>query len=136
MQTEWIRGSMTLCTALALLSFGAAPAQAQYDREGRYVPSPMGKPADPSRTYVPGYTGTPGGTKGYAPLPRIKEVQPLKVPQYDPRQTPRTYYTEPLPATFPTEEQCRAGWSREFAIPRSRYTRACRAMGVKIGPAS
>lgn len=118
------------------LTLSAGPANAQYDRDGRYVPSPMGKPADPSRTYVPGYTGKPGGTNRLAPLPQIKEAQPLTYPKYDARQTPRANYTEPLPVVSPTEEQCKAGWSRDFAIPRSRYTRACRAMGVKIGPQS
>lgn len=124
---------MIVCAAVALLlSVGATSAHAQYDRDGRYVPSPMGKPADPARTYVPGYTGKPGGSKGLAPLPRIQQVQPLKVSPYDARQKPRTY-TEPLPVAYPTEGQCKAGWSRKFAIPRSRYTRACRAMGVRIG---
>lgn len=123
-----------ICAALALIA--SAPAHAQYDRDGRYVPSPMGKPADPARTYVPGYTGKPGGTNRLAPLPQIKEAQPLKLPPYDARVTPRTNYSEPLPVAYPTEDQCKAGWSRDFAIPRSRYTKACRAMGVKIGPQS
>lgn len=127
---------ITVFSAFALLSLSAVAAHAQYDRDGRYVPSPMGKPADPTRSYVPGYTGTPGGTNRIAPLPQIKETQPLKIAPYDARQKTRIYNTEPLPATFPTAEQCKAGWSREFAIPRSRYTRACRAMGVKIGPSS
>lgn len=135
MPTRTLFHAVSFCAAV-MLTIASAPAHAQYDRDGRYVPSPMGKPADPARTYVPGYTGKPGGTKGYAPLPRIKEAQPLKVPPYDARQKPRTTYTEPLPVTFPTADQCKAGWSREFAIPRSRYTKACRAMGVKIGPPS
>lgn len=124
-----------VCAVLALLSASATSAHAQYDRDGRYVPSPMGKPADPARTFVPGYTGKPGGTNRLAPLPRLQQVQPLKVEPYDARQQPRTN-TSTLPVAYPTEEQCKAGWSRDFAIPRSSYTRACRAMGIKIGPQS
>ncbi|MBR2534825.1 MAG: hypothetical protein IKE66_02010 [Hyphomicrobium sp.] len=126
---------LSVCAALALIA-GVAPVHAQYDRDGRYVPSPMGKPADPARTYVPGYTGKPGGTNRLAPLPQLREAQPLRYPKYDARQTPPANYTEPLPVPYPTAEQCKAGWSRDLAIPRSRYTRACRAMGVKIGPQS
>lgn len=125
---------MTRLHAGAVFSVGAvialhlAPAaNAQYDSSGRYVPSPMGKPSDPYRSSVPGYTGTPGGTKRFAPTPRGFQVQPLKIPPFTPRQDRQTT-TAPLPAVYPTRADCKAGWSRDSALPKVRFARACRFM--------
>ena len=63
----------------ALIVVATTPARAEYDANGRYVPSPMGKPSDPYRSYVPGYTGKPGGTKRPSTIPQAYELKP---PQY------------------------------------------------------
>ncbi|MEQ1673306.1 MAG: hypothetical protein ABL893_20855 [Hyphomicrobium sp.] len=119
-----------LCAAIMLM--GPHAANAEYDAQGRYVPSPMGVPADPYRSYVPGYTGKPGGTKRFAPTPRGFQVQPPKIQPFDGRLQPRNS-AAPLPAVYPTRAQCRAGWSRGTGIPRARFKTACRAASAPQG---
>ena len=127
----------TAAATLLLASLNSATAHAEYDSQGRYVPSPMGRPSDPYRSYVPGYTGKPaepgkpGEPKRFAPTPRAMQVPLPKIAPFDARQ-PRPATAEPLPLVQPTPAQCKAGWSRATAISRSRFTRACRAMGVKV----
>jgi len=53
-----------VAAALAALIAVEGPALAQYDRDGRYVPSPMGVPQDPYARPIPMYPGTPGGAAG------------------------------------------------------------------------
>ena len=70
---------------LALLGFvscSASPAQGQYDRDGRYVPSPNGVPFDPNARPIPMYQGTPGGAIGTPASPR--SVVPT-LPEMTPR---------------------------------------------------
>ncbi len=123
--------AMVLSLNVPLLLAGAHSASAEYDANGRYVPSPMGKPSDPYRSYVPGYTGTPGAPKRFAPTPRAFRVEPplpnLKRFEDAPE---RRINTAPLPVVYPTAAQCKTGWSRALAIPRTRFTKACRQMGV------
>lgn len=122
--------------ALALLTLLAAPAaHAQYDRDGRYVPSPMGRPSDPYRSYIPGYTGKPGDAKRIAPTPRAFRTEPPlpNLPRFEAApgsQRTRPSSSQPLPVVYPTRAQCAAGWSRDVNIPRARFARACRALNA------
>ena len=122
--------SMTISTrryvigivAVAWLGAAALPATAQYDRDGRYVPSPMGVPADPYARPVPMYPGSPGGAIGTPDLPR-SAFPPPPVPA--PRK-PRVS-TEPLRPTFVplTLEQCNDGWSRKSLVTPTEFRRRC-----------
>lgn len=110
-----------LLAALALCA-GAGLAMAEYDRDGRYVPSPMGVPADPYARVVPGYPGTPGGAKGTPIWPRGD--MPPPPPSAGPRPYPPAYYprgSRPLRAA-----QCREGWNRRLGIPQVEFRTRCR----------
>ena len=52
-----------VATALAALIAVEGSALAQYDRDGRYVPSPRGVPQDPYARPIPMYPGTPGSAR-------------------------------------------------------------------------
>lgn len=114
-----------LLLALAALLASPRAAFAQYDSQGRYVPSPMGKPSDPYRSYVPGYTGKPGGTKGLSTTPPAYQIKPAQAPAAIPMPKPATPIAPLMPMIHPTLEQCQAGWSKDFAMPRVRFNRAC-----------
>ena len=61
---------------LAALIAIESSALAQYDRNGRYVPSPMGVPQDPYARPIPMYPGTPGGAVG-TPITRLASIARL-----------------------------------------------------------
>lgn len=112
---------LTLCVGLS-----AGDAAAQYDRDGRYVPSPNGIPQDPTRSTVPGYSGTPGGTLGTPNLPRsmnppVPSVAPLKKPER---------YEVPLGQRVIrlTLEQCDDGWSKQLRVTPTEFRRRCAAI--------
>lgn len=117
--------SLALIVAAAVSVAVLTPASAQYDREGRYVPSPMGVPADPYARPVPMYPGTPGGAAGEPILPRGSMPAPA-APSHIP---PRTY-TEPMRPTFVplTLAQCGEGWSRKLLVPPTEFRRRCASM--------
>lgn len=102
----------------------AAPAHAQYDRDGRYVPSPMGVPQDPYARPIPGYSGSPGEPKGTPIWPR--GAIPGPAPQAPMARAP----TQPV---YPRRDQkrrividCRRPWSKAMGIPRSTHEKLCR----------
>lgn len=64
--------------ALAAVIAVEGSALAQYDRDGRYVPSPMGVPQDPYAAPIPMYPGTPGGAVGTPALPRAAFLRPRR----------------------------------------------------------
>lgn len=104
----------------------SAPAEAQYDRDGRYVPSPNGIPQDPTRSTVPGYSGSPGGTLGTPNLPQsmnppVPRLAPLK---------PAERYEVPLGQRVVrlTLEQCDEGWSKDLRVTPTEFRRRCAAM--------
>jgi hypothetical protein len=66
--------------ALAALIAVERAALAQYDRDGRYVLSPMGVPQDPYARPIPMYPGTPGGAVGTPILPRAAIPETPVVP--------------------------------------------------------
>lgn len=102
---------------------------AQYDRNGRYVPSPMGVPADPYARVVPNYSGTPGrvtGTPVTPPPPAPLTVPPLTTQRLDPRAGTFSAPLVPL-----TADQCQEGWSVETNIPRVEFNRRCSRMRAK-----
>ena len=130
MQTSHSTSFLPIATAALILVLAAAlagGAHAQYDSQGRYVPSPMGLPADPYRSTVPGYPGTPGGSKRFAPPSRGQQIAPPTIAPFDARLE-RPASTAPLSVIYPTRAQCEAGWSRDSGIPKARFARACKAL--------
>jgi hypothetical protein len=114
--------------ALAVLIAGSSAAVAQYDRDGRYVPSPMGVPADPYARVVPGYAGTPGRVRG-TPIPPPAPPK-LRVPEFGSRPAVSTGIPEAGARTFVplTLALCDEGWSKELGVPRVEFNRRCKRM--------
>lgn len=115
------------CLALsyvALLAAGADPVSAQYDRDGRYVPSPMGVPADPYARPIPNYSGKPGAAKGTPIWPRgtPSDPPPAMLPRVE---VPVTRSTRNLPVVLDAEI-CREGWSSATGYARVEFNRRCR----------
>ena len=107
---------------LVVLAAAAAPAGAQYDRDGRYVPSPMGVPADPHARPVPLHPGTPGGTVGTPIWPRGAMPPP---PYVQPR--PPDPVLVPLPSSRPlSPAQCRREWTPRLGMGRDEFDARCR----------
>lgn len=111
--------------ALAAMTVGAS---AQYDRDGRYVPSPGGVPRDPYAQPIPGYSGTPGAAIGTPSLPRSL---------YPPPSPSRSTFPSPRPAdpliVYPSSrplslEQCRDGWSKSTRVTKVEFRRRCTLM--------
>ncbi len=120
---------MRLLMVVATMMAAADPGLAQYDRNGRYVPSPMGVPADPYARVVPNYSGTPGrvtGTPVSPPPPEPLKVPPLTTQRLDPAAG--TYSAPLVPLTA---DQCKEGWSVETNIPRVEFNRRCSRMRAK-----
>lgn len=129
--TKWRQWHGRLWAA-AVLSLAATAlvvpaARAEYDSQGRYVPSPMGKPSDPYRSYVPLYTGKPGGSKRQPITPPAYEMKPLTLPRFDPPKERSIYRARPRVAR-PSRQDCLEGWSKKTGIPRARFKRACRVL--------
>src|SRR5262245_52387354 len=78
-------------TVAAVLAAAAGPGMAQYDRDGRYVPSPMGVPADPFARPIPLHPGTPGQAVG----------TPIWLRGAIPPPTPRAVLTPRVEPTVP-----------------------------------
>jgi hypothetical protein len=114
---------------LAALALFAAPGVglAQYDREGRYVPSPMGVPADPHARPIPGYTGTPGGAVGAPIVPRGAMPVPPAIPR--PRSEPVDPPIVSLPrAIHLPARSCSRSWTAASRLSRAEFERRCRAL--------
>ena len=104
----------------------AGSSWAQYDRDGRYVPSPMGVPADPDARPIPLYPGTPGGAIGTPSLPRLAPPPPPAA--MTPRLTePSTRSGSSLPVPFKVE-QCSKDWSASMGMSRIEFKRRCHAL--------
>lgn len=135
--TGWPRGcrwKSVPAAALALLIATAGlvivdgdrhMALAQYDSQGRYVPSPFGKPRDPYRSIVPLYTGKPGGSARLPNRPAAYDVKPPRQPAYD-QPVPRRRKGAPADQPIPTTAQCRTGWSKEIGVTRAWFKRVCK----------
>jgi hypothetical protein len=103
----------------------AGAAVAQYDRDGRYVPSPMGVPQDPFARPVPMYPGGPGRAIGTPALPRgAYPESPVAPPRRDIPSTP------PLRSTFVplTLDQCAKPWSKATRVTPTEFRRRCASM--------
>jgi len=120
---------LRLVVVAVIVMAAAGPSSAQYDRSGRYVPSPMGVPADPYARVVPSYPGTPGRVTGTPVSPPPPE--PLKVPPLTTRRLDPTAGTYSAPLVPLTADQCKLGWSVETNIPRVEFNRRCRRMRAK-----
>lgn len=121
------RFHVLLAIALSVVITASHAAFAQYDRDGRYVPSPMGKPADPYARPIPLYPGTPGEAVGTPIWPRDP---PLLLP-------PVTTERPSLPPSISssgrrvvplTLDQCDEGWSKGLGLPRVEFNRRCKRM--------
>jgi hypothetical protein len=113
-------------TTLAALVAIEGSALAQYDRDGRYVPSPMGVPQDPYTSSIPMYPGTPGGAVGTPVWPRAAVPETPVVPPLQPHipQTPPLY-----PSFVPlTLGQCGEPWSRATRMTPTEFRRRCASM--------
>jgi hypothetical protein len=104
------------CAWLLLTS----PLAAQYDRDGRYVPSPNGVPTDPDARLIPMYPGTPGGAIGTPSLPRPPALAPRLQP---PAPSPSQLLEQRLPRDTGF---CTAGWSRATRLTATEFRRVCR----------
>ena len=112
---------LAIATAGSLLA--GTGASAQYDREGRYVPSPMGVPTDPYARPIPNYSGRPGdaiGTpiwpRGMIPEPpRLPPMKPAEIQPVPPSSTPRVV----------TPEFCDKGWSKATRLTPVEFRRLC-----------
>lgn len=125
--------SLTLGLVTAALA-AAPPALAQYDRNGKYVPSPLGQPADPYARPIPQYSGKPGAAIGTPSLPRAYETKPPPPPVLRREPEVITVYPSQLPVRLPvplTREQCEEGWSVATNIPRVEFNRRCARMKRK-----
>lgn len=123
----WRGIARTVLPAVVIGFAASLPAQAQYDSQGRYVPSPMGKPADPYRSYVPLYTGKPGGTKRQSTTPPAYELKPQPLPSFE-RPIKRRTYGTPSQRPVPTLARCRAGWSKDTGLTPAHFKRLCKAL--------
>jgi hypothetical protein len=112
--------------ALAALIAAEGSALAQYDRDGRYVPSPMGVPLDPYAAPIPMYPGTPGRAVGTPILPRAAVPETPVVPplQRDILQAP-PLYRRSVPLTL---VQCGEPWSRATKMTPTEFRRRCAGM--------
>jgi hypothetical protein len=98
----------------------ARPALAQYDRDGRYVPSPMGVPSDPNARAIPLYPGTPGAATGTEP-----QRAPPPVPQLAPMRGREAEALPPPRIIALSAERCRQGWSRASGLPKRVFEARC-----------
>ena len=118
---------IALVTAILAASIAVQwSALAQYDRDGRYVPSPRGVPQDPNARPIPMYPGTPGGAVGEPIRPRGAIPEPLVVPPL-PRDIPQTspLYPRFVPLSL---AQCGTPWSRATKLTPTEFRRRCASM--------
>jgi len=115
-----------VAATLAALIAVEGSVSAQYDRDGRYVPSPRGVPQDPYARPIPMYPGTPGGAVGEPIRPRGAIPEPLVVPPL-PRDIPQT---SPLYPRFVPLSLARCGtpWSRATKLTPTEFRRRCGSM--------
>lgn len=115
--------------AVVALVVGLLPAAAQYDRDGRYVPSPNGVPADPYARPVPLHPGTPGGAVGEPVGPRVLPVPPVaplaRPPVTSPERGAWVPREKPVAMTL---ERCRSGWSKATRLTPTEFRRRCRLL--------
>lgn len=116
-----IRRSIFVVAAIATMT---GNGYAEYDRDGRYVPSPGGVPSDPYARPIPGYSGTPGGAIGTPSLPRNLYPPPAVTVRPRPIDPPIV-----LPNSRPLAiEQCREGWSKSTRVSQVEFRRRCALM--------
>ena len=115
--------TLSLALAVAVIIPAASPAWAQYDRDGRYVPSPMGVPSDPYARPIPTYPGTPGRATGTPVLPRAATPSPPKVKRLQ-RVEPPAFPSNSRPVSI-RARQCAKGWSRSTGLSRKEFRRLC-----------
>jgi hypothetical protein len=117
--------ALAAATLAALIAVEGS-ALAQYDRDGRYVPSPMGLPQDPYARPIPMSPGTPGGAAGTPIWPRgaIPETPVVPPLRRDIPQTP-PLYPKFVPLTL---AQWGELWSRATKLTPTEFRRRCASM--------
>ena len=117
---------VTIGLALAALVAVEGSALAQYDRDGRYVPSPMGVPQDPYAAPIPMYPGTPGRAVGTPALPRAAVPEtPMVPPLRRDNPQPPPLYPSVVPLTL---GQCGEPWTRATKVTPTEFRRRCASM--------
>ena len=111
---------MTWAAALALVD----PASAQYDRERRYVPAPLGVPADPFARPIPLYSGKPGAANGTPIVPRGAIPDGGLAPISPRPALPRAGSARSLPVVIDVEH-CKSGWTKAMGVTRVAFDRRC-----------
>ena len=127
MSIRSFRRTYAIFAGALLLLAGSYAGEAQYDRDGRYVPSPMGKPADPYARPIPLYPGTPGEAIGTPIWPRDPQLRlpPVTTERPDTSPSVNSSGARVVPLTL---EQCDAGWSADLGLPRVQFNRRCKRM--------
>lgn len=116
------------CAVVAAAMFAVVvPASAQYDREGRYVPSPLGVPADPYAKPIPNYSGKPGAAIGTPVWPRVEPYKPHNALAPRPQVPISRRPSNSLPVPI-SVDQCEDGWSKSTRVPRVEFNRRCRVI--------
>ena len=118
------RAPKFIFVCLATLAVGGLPTAAQYDRDGRYVPSPNGIPQDGNRAVVPMYPGSPGGAVGTPNLPRNAYPVSPRSPMTPRIETSPTVYWNSLPRALKIE-QCEEGWVKSTGMSLVEFRRVC-----------
>lgn len=113
-----------LAIAAAVSIPAVEPAWAQYDREGRYVPSPMGVPTDPYARPIPNYSGRPGDAIGTPIWPRGMIADPPRVPPMKPAEIQPVPHST-LPRVVVTPDVCDKGWSKATRLTPVEFRRLC-----------
>ena len=111
---------MAWVAALALVG----PASAQYDRERRYVPAPLGVPADPFARPIPLYSGKPGAAIGTPIVPRGAIPDGRSAPISPRPALPRAGSARSLPVVIDVEH-CKSGWTKAMGVTRVAFNRRC-----------
>lgn len=117
-------GLKGLVLVSVLLLAGASSVMAQYDKDGRYVPSPNGVPADPNARVVPGYSGAPGATANGTPAWPRGQIPTAPTVTLPSARSPSVFATPPVALTA---RMCREGWTRKSGLARRIFERRCEA---------
>ena len=127
--THLRRPTMAMAFLVCLITavIGAGAASAQYDRDGRYVPSPNGIPTDPNARPIPMDSGTPGGAIGTPSLPRSMFPSAPVVPRLP---EPERYSSPVMSrAVVPlSHKQCDDGWNKTTRLTPVEFRRRCALM--------
>lgn len=113
---------LRLAALAAVVMASVFPASAQYDRDGRYVPSPMGVPSDPNARVVPMYPGSPGGAVGTPAWPRDPDQRLAPMKPRTGADDPRILWNRTVPLN---KKRCVEGWSKKLGLTAAEFEIRC-----------